>query len=205
VAEPDATFDEIPQFGTLPACLDWLLDQCEPRDRLIVERRFGLGQTPPETLEEIGSDYGVTRERIRQIEKRALTRMRVRMHRVPLADHVGAAAPGAWLHISECRGWIADRQVDQALRKLDGFVQLALELLETPSRTWLSTAATRAAHGWIGAPIDPELARSAAIDLDEFLKLPLPRSLVEAGGHEGSPHVEAAIRTALPIEAFGWR
>ncbi|OYW97718.1 MAG: RNA polymerase subunit sigma, partial [Rhizobiales bacterium 32-66-8] len=196
----DAAADDVPQFETVAACLDWLLGQCEPRDRLIVERRFGLGPAESETLEDIGADYGVTRERIRQIEKRALTRMRVRMRRVPLAEHIIAASPTAWLQISDGRGWISDRQADPALRRLDGALQLALELVGTPARTWLSTIATRAETGWIGAPVDPERTQAAAIELGALLKLPLPRSLAEAGGQHGPLHVEAALRIVLGLE-----
>lgn len=42
----------------------------------IIERRFGLGTADRETLEAIGADYGVTRERIRQIENKALKQLR---------------------------------------------------------------------------------------------------------------------------------
>lgn len=199
-ADADTAVDEVPQFATLAPCLDWLLSQCAPRDREVVERRFGLGLAPPETLEDIGADYGVTRERIRQIEKRALKRMRVRMRRVPLADHITVASPSAWLQISDGRGWISDRQADPAMRKLDGMLQLALELIETPPRTWLSAIATRAKHGWIGVPVDPELAQAAALELGALLKLPLPRSLSEVCCHDGPLQVEAALRIILGLE-----
>ena len=40
-------------------------------------RRFGLGDTPgPQTLEEVGRHFGVTKERIRQVETRALNKLR---------------------------------------------------------------------------------------------------------------------------------
>ena len=47
-----------------------------PRDRLVLRLRFGLGTTRPQTLEEIGQQLGLTRERIRQIEHQALQRLR---------------------------------------------------------------------------------------------------------------------------------
>ena len=47
-----------------------------PTEQVILERRFGFGTGSPETLAEIGRDLGVTRERIRQIETRALERLR---------------------------------------------------------------------------------------------------------------------------------
>ena len=53
-----------------------LLDRLAPREREVIRRRFGFGDRDPETLESIGSDMGITRERIRQIEKKALRRLR---------------------------------------------------------------------------------------------------------------------------------
>ncbi len=191
--------DKIPTFATLEASLDWLLGHCNGRDRLVVERRFGLGSTARETLEEIGSDYGVTRERIRQIEKRALTRMRVRMRLVPLADFVASASPSAWLKLSEGRGWVTDKTVDSALRDLDGAIQLSLELIGTQPRMWLSSIATRATHGWIGAPASAKLAMTAADRYRALAHLPLPRSISDYGG-DGIPHVEAALRVELGLE-----
>jgi RNA polymerase primary sigma factor len=49
----------------------------EPRLRKVVERRFGLDGDPPQTLEELGAELGITRERVRQIETRALRQLRL--------------------------------------------------------------------------------------------------------------------------------
>jgi RNA polymerase primary sigma factor len=56
--------------------IEKVLDQLAPREREIVERRFGLGDQAPQTLEEVGKHFGVTKERIRQIETRALNKLR---------------------------------------------------------------------------------------------------------------------------------
>jgi DNA-directed RNA polymerase sigma subunit (sigma70/sigma32) len=42
------------------------------RTRKVIEARFGLNDRDPATLEQVGSEIGVTRERVRQIETRAL-------------------------------------------------------------------------------------------------------------------------------------
>lgn len=46
------------------------------RDRQIISRRFGFGLNRRQTLEKIGSDFDITRERVRQIEKAAISKMR---------------------------------------------------------------------------------------------------------------------------------
>jgi RNA polymerase primary sigma factor len=52
------------------------LQRLAPRMRHVVSRRFGLDGEPPQTLEEVGSDLGITRERVRQLESRALRELR---------------------------------------------------------------------------------------------------------------------------------
>ncbi|MEM1577947.1 MAG: sigma-70 family RNA polymerase sigma factor, partial [Candidatus Pacearchaeota archaeon] len=56
-----------------------ILDELSPRERKILIMRFGLEDGIPHTLEEVGEAFGVTRERIRQIENKALEK--IRQHR----------------------------------------------------------------------------------------------------------------------------
>lgn len=51
-----------------------------PRERKILELRFGLGGQTPATLEEIGRQFGISRERVRQLQNTALERLRTRNH-----------------------------------------------------------------------------------------------------------------------------
>ena len=52
------------------------LARLEPRLREVLERRFGLSGSNPQTLEHIGKELGITRERVRQLETRALKQLR---------------------------------------------------------------------------------------------------------------------------------
>ena len=52
------------------------LGRLSPRMRHVLCRRFGLDGEPSQTLEEVGSDLGITRERVRQLESRALRELR---------------------------------------------------------------------------------------------------------------------------------
>jgi RNA polymerase primary sigma factor len=53
------------------------LEQLNPRMRRVLSLRFGLDGESPQTLEEVGSQLGITRERVRQLETRALRELRM--------------------------------------------------------------------------------------------------------------------------------
>jgi len=56
--------------------LKFVLERLNERERTIIEMRYGLGNRDPATLDEVGRHFNVTRERIRQIEAKALAKMR---------------------------------------------------------------------------------------------------------------------------------
>ena len=56
--------------------LDTLLEVLDERERKIIDARFGLEGQKPKTLEEVGQEFGVTRERIRQLQNIALKKLR---------------------------------------------------------------------------------------------------------------------------------
>ena len=62
------------------------LDDLTPREQRILRMRFGIGGTTDHTLEEIGQEFGVTRERIRQIEAKALAKLREPTARAQAGD-----------------------------------------------------------------------------------------------------------------------
>jgi RNA polymerase primary sigma factor len=53
-----------------------LLKTLTPREEKVIKMRFGLGDGSEHTLEEVGQNFAVTRERIRQIEAKALRKLR---------------------------------------------------------------------------------------------------------------------------------
>ena len=56
-----------------------MLDQLEPREAAVLRMRFGLEGEEPRTLREIGEELGLTRERVRQIERESLSKMSERL------------------------------------------------------------------------------------------------------------------------------
>lgn len=72
----------------LSRCCDEALAGLTEREQRILRLRFGIGERTDHTLEEVGRDFSLTRERIRQIEARALTRLRDATHLQHLRDAV---------------------------------------------------------------------------------------------------------------------
>jgi RNA polymerase sigma factor (sigma-70 family) len=64
--------------------LSGLLEVLDDRERKIILQRFGLDGTEPKTLEEMGKKFGLTRERIRQLQNTALAKLRSRIQSGPL-------------------------------------------------------------------------------------------------------------------------
>jgi RNA polymerase primary sigma factor len=76
LADPDAGPETHALHGDLGEHLESALAQLPAREGFIVRQRFGLGAADSQTLEEISVHLGVSRERVRQLENRALTKLR---------------------------------------------------------------------------------------------------------------------------------
>ena len=69
--------EELAAKHSVRSALERQLDTLQPREKSVLEMRFGLNEDKIYTLEEVGNHFGVTRERIRQIESKALRKLRM--------------------------------------------------------------------------------------------------------------------------------
>jgi len=56
-----------------------IIEKLEPREKYIIKKRYGFSNSEPKSLDAIGKKFGLTRERIRQIEERALDKIKIRL------------------------------------------------------------------------------------------------------------------------------
>lgn len=127
------------------------LKTLDDRSRDIIIRRFGLGGCV-ETLEQVGAVYGVTRERIRQIEARSIRRLR---HQIMPALKRAVLVHGdeAWRCL--CHGAIVTQaDLGAGKRRLPGAFVLALELSQLSLADWLSEYGQRLHAGWLPPGVD---------------------------------------------------
>jgi len=81
--------DETATYNLLRQHLEEVLAELPPREVRILQLRYGLLDGQAYTLEEVGRKMGVTRERVRQIEAQALSRLRHPSVRRKLQDYIG--------------------------------------------------------------------------------------------------------------------
>ena len=75
-------------FILLQEQLDAILHTLSEREKKVIQLRFGLSDGHPRTLEEVGKEFGVTRERIRQIESKTLSKLRHPSRSQKLRDYL---------------------------------------------------------------------------------------------------------------------
>jgi RNA polymerase primary sigma factor len=75
-------------FILLQEQLDSVLHSLSEREKKVIQLRFGLTDGHPRTLEEVGKEFGVTRERIRQIESKTLSKLRHPSRSQKLRDYL---------------------------------------------------------------------------------------------------------------------
>ena len=80
---------EIAAYTLLREQLDEIIETLTPREAKVLRLRFGLEDGKARTLEEVGKEFNVTRERIRQIEAKALRKLRHPSRSKKLRDYMG--------------------------------------------------------------------------------------------------------------------
>jgi DNA-directed RNA polymerase delta subunit len=101
-----------------------------PKNREVIERRFGIGRDSAETLESVGRSYGITRERVRQIQEYGMKRL---MTKSGAPMHLSGVFMGIEEYIKSKDGVARESDLFETLAKQDESAYLALVLRLMPN------------------------------------------------------------------------
>jgi RNA polymerase primary sigma factor len=141
-----------------------LINGPSEREREILVRRLGLEGSQRQTLEEIAGDYGLTRERIRQLERSGLKKCRLGANRAQFKRYLETKENEIWRLLAGDRPFLPRGRV-KAETQLPGLVRLSLEVVFGGAEGWLNRYAKSIEAGWVrsGLPADEEAAVMSAL------------------------------------------
>lgn len=169
-----------------------IISELETRPRDILLRRYGIGQERMETLEELATDYNVTRERIRQIQQKAKEKIRKKKRRLGfIVDAL--AREGTLEKLFKERKIIPKERLGEASEALKAEERLGIDLAYGNIGSFLDAESCLSKAGWIREQ-DSELVSN---ELESFSESPYHR-IVGAIRNQHLPIRLSRIVSAMP-------
>lgn len=153
-----------------------LLALLDERSRDVVRRRFGFMDSGAETLELIAQTYGVTRERIRQLESKALRKLQIVGKSLPLRAALLDYGNDLWSTLAGAKGFVSQIDTASASQTPASF-KLLLSVCEWQLENWLDEHARKWGGGWVPNDVDVDaldVVRWKITDAIEGKPLPRP-------------------------------
>lgn len=189
-----------------PACerLRDLLFRLSEREQFVLSRRYGLDGHPAMTLQEIAEDRHVTRERIRQIEAKALRRLRLPANQPLLAEHLRCERSAIWSLLAADNELLTASMLKARRSRLDPWHILAIELVHEGLDGWLKSVARPIDAGWLRQGVDESAFKASLKKLCETAqarRLPAPIASLDAPG-PSAISIEAAVAGSDALSVF---
>lgn len=174
---------------------DELLTELSERSQTVVRKRYGLGDQVAQTLEEIAKPFGITRERVRQLEAKALKKLRVVGKLLPLKATLLEHSEDVWAKLVSPFGIVRREDIENAaIRPTFKFL---LHIADWSLEEWLDECAQRWRSVWVWHDLNTGLLDEAAeILADQIDGKPLPRPLDLTSGGLEPKYLDAVL---------GWR
>ena len=126
------------------------------KERDTITERFGLDGGEPQTLEQIASRVHVTRERVRQVEAKALHRLRIGVNRAAFERILQAEGEAVWDVLSDNSELVMPADLQERRRGISRHFALAIEVCHGRPIDWMNTQAQVGLGGWLRVGADPK-------------------------------------------------
>lgn len=203
VCEPDQTR---PPRDTRPPGerLRELVSRLSEREQFVLVRRYGLDGHPAMTLQEVAEDRHVTRERIRQIEAKALRRLRLPANQPLLAEVLRRDRSVIWSRLAEDYDLLTAPMLKARRSLLDAWHVLAIDLVHEGLDGWLESVARPIDAGWLRQGVDEAEFKASREQLAEAARsrrLPVPIATLEVPGLDATS-IEVAVAGTGAFSVF---
>lgn len=167
--------DPDPDPRSITEIVDDLLLELGSRDADVIRRREGMGGKPKMTLEELGKEYDLTRERIRQIEQKAQRRLVLVATSGKLKATLRHHSAALWDLVSEGSDVLLVDDLDKAVSRLGSESRFVIELAWGSVDSWLSETRHATVVAWMdSAAMEPMLTTLTRRLRSEAEDHPLP-------------------------------
>src|SRR5262249_32895683 len=167
-----------PTVGDIRRRVLEILKGLPAKENDVLLRRYGLDGLSPKTLEEIGKEFYVTRERVRQIEKKAIKRLRVPSKLAAFKTLLNHEQASIWNLLSENNELLLPRDIEKRQHQIEPLQRLALDVVFDGISGGVSAEGKFFNGGWLRSDRRLEDVRSAVAEVKAFLRSrPLPRSV----------------------------
>lgn len=162
--------------------VDELLAELNERSQNVILKRYGLANQVAQTLEEIAKPYGITRERVRQIEAKALKKLRIVGKLLPLKATLLEHSEDVWAKLVSPFGMVRHEDIENAA--LPPTFEFLLHVADWSLEEWLDECAQRWRGTWVWHDLNTDLLDEAAEKLTDQIdgkSLPRPLDLTSLG------------------------
>lgn len=181
-----------------------LVSRLSEREQFVLVRRYGLDGHPAMTLQEVAEDRHVTRERIRQIEAKALRRLRLPANQPLLAEALRRDRSVIWSRLAEDYDLLTAPMLKARRSLLDAWHVLAIDLVHEGLDGWLESVARPIDAGWLRQGVDEAEFKASREQLAEAARsrrLPVPIATLEVPGLDATS-IEVAVAGTGALSAF---
>lgn len=181
---------------------DELLRDLDERSRDVICKRYGLDGTEKRTLEDIALDYGVTRQRVQQIESKAFVKMRTAARFHPVLRSLEESARTIWSRLEDGKGYVTQHGCESGA-SISPETKLLMDIAERSLSELFDAIAQPWGTGWCSPDVDTGLLDQMADRLELALsELPLPRPVVSLPAASGSKLSQMVIALRFGMDLY---